>query len=444
MMIRGPISYTAASGFSIAYHVIGEGDRKFVWVPGLLSHLELDWDFPASARFFERLASMGQVLMFDKRGSGLSDRDLGEGTLETRMDDLVAVMDAAGFASAHVLGVSEGAALAMLLAATYPHRTDSVSSIGGLLRGPLAPGHPHPERAKAWVSEFIESAVQSWGSGNTLSEFARAAPDTSPELRARYERNTASPRAVETALRADMFVNVLPALHAIQCPTLIVHCAHDPIGPSKIARRAAELIPDCQLVIIEDAFHWSERSEDLDQYADAIEEFITGSQPTRQGTLDRMLATVVFTDLVQSTANAAAMGDSAWKSVLESHDRIVRTIIDQYRGEFIKSTGDGVLAIFDGPGRAIEATERIRDNLASLGLEIRAGIHTGEIDRRGDDVSGMGVIVASRVQSLAADGEIWVSPTVPGLVVGSPIVFEERETQVLKGVPGQWTLSAVV
>jgi class 3 adenylate cyclase len=206
----------------------------------------------------------------------------------------------------------------------------------------------------------------------------------------------------------------------------------------------AELIPDCQLVIVDDAFHWSERSEDLDQYADAIEEFITGAQPTRRGTLDRMLATVVFTDLVQSTANAAAMGDSEWKTTLESHDRIVRAIIDQYRGEFIKSTGDGVLAVFDGPGRAIEATERIRDNLASLGLEMRAGIHTGEIDRRGDDVSGMGVIIASRVQSLAADGEIWVSPTVPGLVVGSPIVFEERETQVLKGVPGQWTLSAVV
>ena len=328
-MIRGPISYTAASGFSIAYHVIGEGDRKLVWVPGLFSHLELDWDFPASVRFFERLASMGQVLIFDKRGSGLSDRELGDGTLETRMDDLVAVMDAAGFASAHVLGVSEGGALAMLLAATYPHRTDSVSSVGGLLRGPLAPGHPHPERAKAWVSNFIEDAVQGWGSGSTLSAFVRAAAETSPELRSRYERNTASPRAVETALRADMSVNVLPALHAIQCPALIVHCAHDPISPSETARMGAELIRDCQLVIVDDAFHWSERSEDLERYADAIEEFITGSQPTRRGTLARMLATVVFTDLVQSTANAAAIGDSAWKSTLESHDRIVRAIIDQ-------------------------------------------------------------------------------------------------------------------
>jgi pimeloyl-ACP methyl ester carboxylesterase len=443
-MIRGPISYTTASGLSIAYQVVGEGDRKLVWVPGLMSHLELNWDFPASAQFFGRLASLGEVLLFDKRGSGLSDRDLGSGTLEARMDDLVAVMDAAGFASAHILGVSEGAALAMLMAATYPDRTESVASIGGLLRGPLAPGHPHPERARAWAAEFVEHAEQSWGTGNTLSLFARSDPGTSPELRSRYERNSATPRVVATALRADMKVDVLPTLHAIQSPALIVHSEDDPISPSKIARMGAELIPDCQLVIVDDSFHWSERSEDLDQYADAIEEFITGSQPTRRGTLDRMLATVVFTDLVQSTANAAAIGDSAWKSILESHDRIVHTIIDQYRGEFIKSTGDGVLAVFDGPGRAIEATERIRDNLASLGLEIRAGIHTGEIDRRGDDVSGMGVIVASRIQSLAANGEIWVSPTVPGLVVGSPIVFEERETQVLKGVPGQWTLSAVV
>lgn len=443
-MIRGPISYTTASGLSIAYQVIGEGDRKFVWVPGLISHLELNWEFPASAQFFERLASMGQVLLFDKRGSGLSDRELGSGTLEARMDDLVAVMDAAEFGSAHILGVSEGAALAMLMAATYPRRTESVASIGGLLRGPMAPGHPHSEKAQAWVTQFVEQAEQSWGSGDTLSTFSRLDQGTSLDFRARYERNSATPRAVATALRADMLVNVLPALHAIQCPALIVNCVDDPIGSSKIARQAAELIPDCQLVLIDDGFHWSEKSEDLSLYADAVETFITGDQPTRPGTLDRMLATVVFTDLVQSTASAAAMGDSAWKSVLENHDRIARQIIDQYRGEFIKSTGDGILAVFDGPGRAIEAVERIRDSLTALGLEIRAGIHTGEIDRRGDDVSGMGVVVASRVQALAADGEIWVSSTVPGLVVGSPIRFEERGTRILKGVPGEWALSAVV
>jgi len=332
----------------------------------------------------------------------------------------------------------------MLMAATYPRRTESVASIGGLMRGPLAPGHPHPEKARAWVTQFVDDAENSWGSGDTLSAFSRLDQSTSSEFRSRYERNSATPRAMGAALRADMLVNVLPALHAIQCPSLIVHCVDDPISPSKIARESAELIPDCRLVLIDDEFHWSERSEDLSLYADAVELFITGDQPTRPGILDRMLATVVFTDLVQSTASAAAMGDAAWKSVLENHDRIARAIIHQYRGEFIKSTGDGILAIFDGPGRAIEATERIRDDLASMDLEIRAGIHTGEIDRRGDDVSGLGVVVASRVQTLAADGEIWVSSTVPGLVVGSPIIFEERGSHVLRGVPGEWSLSAVV
>jgi class 3 adenylate cyclase len=396
------------------------------------------------ARFLRRLASIGQVLMFDKRGQGLSDRDLGPGTLEARLDDLVAVMDAAGFASAHLLGVSEGAALAMLMAATNPGRTESVTSIGGLLRGPLASGHPNREDAEAGADRFVESAAKSWGSGDTLSLFCRLDPSTNPDLRARYERNSATPSAVAAALRADMYVDVQPAMHAIQCPSLIAHCLNDPIASSKIARESAELIPDCQLILIDDGFHWSETPEDLDLYADAIETFITGAPPASEGTLERMLATIVFTDLVKSTESAAAMGDSAWKSVLETHDRIARAIVDQYRGEFIKSTGDGILAVFDGPGRAIEATERIRENLATLNLEIRAGVHTGEIDRRGDDVSGLGVVVASRVQTLATDGEIWVSPTVPGLVVGSAMAFEERGSHTLKGVPGEWDLWAVV
>lgn len=443
-MFRGPISYTNASGLSIAYQVIGEGSRNIVWIPGLITHLEINWEIPAMAGFLERMASLGRLLVFDKRGSGLSDRDLGAGTLEARMDDLVAVMDAARFESAHLIGISEGAAIAMLMAATYPDRVESAISVGGVLRGGLAPGHPDPEKAQLWADNFVGKVVDGWGTGEVITVFGRQDPSITKETRARYERNSATPRVVGEALTADLKVDVRPILPSVQCPALVVHCTEDSISPFKIARMCAELIPNAHLVPIDGEFHWSEAVEDLDLYADAIETFITGAPPMRAGTLDRMLATVLFTDLVESTATAARMGDLAWKATLDSHDRIARETVGQYRGEFIKSTGDGILAVFDGPGRAIEACERIRDRVATLGLRIRAGLHTGEIHRRGNDISGMGVVVASRVQAVATDGEIWVSPTIPGLVVGSDLAFDDRGTHTLKGVPGEWVLSAVI
>lgn len=421
-MFRGPITYTDASGLSIAYQVVGEGERNVVLVPGLFAHLEINWEIPATARFQERVASIGRTLNFDKRGSGLSDRDLGGGTLEARMDDLVAVMDGAGFDSAHLIGISEGAALALLMAASNPGRVQSVTALGSVLQGPLAPGHPNPERAKVWAADFVAQVLQGWGSGEVLPIFSRADPSISKESRARFERNSATPRAVGEALAADQ----------------------DPMATFSIAEKCVGLMPDARLAAIDGAFHWSEYGADLDLYADAIETFITGAPPVREGTMDRMLATVVFTDLVQSTATAAALGDAAWRSILDRHDRLAQETVSQYRGEFIKSTGDGILAVFDGPGRAIEATERIREGLSALDLQIRAGVHTGEIHRRGDDISGMGVVVASRVQALAADGEIWVSSTIPGLVVGSALEFADRGTYELKGVPGEWALSAVV
>lgn len=443
-MFRGPFSYTDASGLSIAYQVVGEGDRNLVWIPGLISHLEINWELPATARFLERVASLGRTLIFDKRGSGLSDRDLGTGTLEARMDDLVAVMDAAGFNSAHLIGISEGAALGLLMAASNPDRVQSVTAVGSVLQGPLAPGHPNPDRAKVWAADFVARVLQGWGSGEVLPMFSRVDPSISKESRARFERNSATPRAVGDALAADLEVDARPILSAVHCPALIVHCLDDPVADFKIAERCVGLMPDARVAAIDGAFHWSEYVADLDLYADAIETFITGAAPVREGTMDRMLATVVFTDLVQSTATAAALGDAAWRSVLDRHDRLAKETISQYRGEFIKSTGDGILAVFDGPGRAIEATERIREGLNALDLQIRAGVHTGEIHRRGDDISGLGVVVASRVQALAADGEIWVSSTIPGLVVGSALEFADRGTYELKGVPGEWALSAVV
>jgi pimeloyl-ACP methyl ester carboxylesterase len=418
---------TTPDGLSIAYQVVGTGPPDLVWVPGFAAHVELFWELPGFAHTFRRLSAFTRLALFDKRGTGLSDRSLGTGTLEDRMSDITTVLDAAGMERAVVVGVSEGGALAALFAATHPSRVEGLVLIGSALTGDwIGPG-------------LIEEVERSWGSGELLQRLWLNGAGDVAQL-GRIERGMGTPRAMAAMMRHNLAADARPALAAIQAPTLVLHCTGDPVVPVAAGRQVAAGIAGARLVELPGRFHGSDRPAEMDLYLDEIEEFVTGRRPAAPWAAERTLATLLMTDIVASTRRAAEAGDERWTGLLQEHDRVARRAVERLGGRWVRSTGDGFLALFDGPARAIAAAEELARGVAPLGLRVRAGVHVGEVVRRGDAVEGIAVHLVARIVDAARPGETWVSSTVPGLAVGSGITFEERGEHELKGVPGAWKL----
>ena len=431
-----------SDGVSIAYQVIGDGPRDLVWVPGWVSHVEAAWAEPTMARFFEQLATFSRLILFDKRGTGLSDRvpvsDLP--TLETRMGDVLAVCDAVGSERAALFGVSEGAAMCVLFAATFPHRTSAIILFGGYARRLAAPGAPWGISAKRYDA-FLEEIERDWGGpvGLDIRAPSKLGDARFRETWAHYLRTGASPGAAGALMRMNAGIDVRPILDAIRVPTLVLHRAGDRTIPFEAGRYFAERIPGASLVELagEDHLPWI---GDSDAVLGEIEQFLTGARTNPHS--DRVLATVLFTDIVGSTARAAELTDAAWTDLLQAHHARVRDQLARYAGREIGTTGDGFLAVFDGPARAVRCALALADAVRPLGLEIRAGLHTGEIELAGEDVRGLAVHIGARIAALAGAGEVLVSRTVRDLVAGSGLTFRDRGTYTLKGVPDEWQLFA--
>jgi pimeloyl-ACP methyl ester carboxylesterase len=434
--------YARAGDLSIAYQVVGDGPLDLVWVPGFISNVEIGWEHPLTRRFLERLSSFSRLITFDKRGTGLSDRlPLSQlPTLEERMDDVRAVMDAVGSERAALFGISEGGPMAILFAATYPDRAQALILYGCFARGSGTDDYPHLPPPSAF-EPLLEQIERDWADGPALSFWA---PDLVgdagfEEFWGRLLRSAATPAVGVGLLRLAGEIDVRGILPTIDVPTLVVHRSDDILVPLANGRYLAEHIPHARLVELPGRDHfWA--AGDQDAVVDEIEEFLTGQRHEREP--ERVLATVLFTDIVGSTERAAEMGDSRWRSLLGDHNRLVRRHLERHRGREVKTVGDGFVATFDGPGRGIRCAQAIAEDVERLGIEIRAGLHTGECEIVGDDVAGVAVHIGARVGARAAPGEVLVSSTVKDLVAGSGIEFEDRGAQSLKGVPGEWRLYA--
>jgi class 3 adenylate cyclase len=425
--MMGPTQYaTTPDGLSIAYQDLGGSGPDLVWVTGTASHVELLWDLPGWAHTIRRLSSFARVVWFDKRGAGLSDRTLGSGSLEERMEDIRAVMDGVGMASATLIGLSESGPICSVFAAAFPERVDRLILVGTFAHNP---------GITATASMFEDL----WGQG-TLLELIWAQGMKDKELLGRMERAMGTPRSVAALIQAAGSIDVRPVLPLVMAPALVVHCTGDPIISIEHGREVASLLPSAELVEIGGAFHGSARPQDMDLWGDAIERFMLGSDHPAADPGDRMLATLLFTDIVGSTDRAARVGDTRWAGLLDDHDEICMRAVTEGRGRIIKMTGDGLLASFEGPATAITAAHRIVEHLQVIGIHVRAGVHTGEVERRGADLGGLGVNLAARVMSAAGEDEVWVSATVPGLTIGAPIEFESKGRRALKGIPGEWEL----
>lgn len=435
-----PTTRYARSDVNIAYQVHGEGPLDLIFVPGFVSHVEYLWEEPRVARFLRRLASFTRLVIFDKRGQGLSDRPGRAPTLEESMGDMRAVMDAAGLDQAAVFGISEGGPMSMLFAATYPERVSSLVLYGTYARMVESPDYPCglPEEL---LDRWGEMVRHEWGGPVGIRQWApSAAGDREFEgWWAKLLRQGTSPSGAIELMELYRELDVRGALSSISAPTLIVHRVGDRIVRIEQGRYLGEHIEAARLVEQpgEDHLPWV---GDQDALLDEVEEFLVGSRRAHEP--ERALATVLFTDIVGSTETAAELGDRRWRDLLEHHDRIVRRQLSVHSGREVKATGDGFLATFDGPARAIRCAVAIRGELEDIGIRTRIGIHTGEIELIDEDVGGMAVNIGARIEALAATGEILVSNTVRELVVGSDLEFTERGTHTLKGAPGEWRLFA--
>jgi pimeloyl-ACP methyl ester carboxylesterase len=438
------VRYARSGDVSIAYSVLGDGPFDLVWTPGALSHLDLTWEDDAKARFLRELASFSRLITFDKRGTGLSDRVAGVPDLETRMDDIRAVMDAAGSEAAAVCGVSEGGPMALLFAATYPERVQALVNYGSLPRFVRGPNFPWQEPRHEYMAE-VEADAQGWGTEEGARlwlefEGIDASPDAVRE-RARRDRLTISPGALLQLGLMNAEIDVRPILSTIRVPTLVLHRSEDHV-PVEGARWMAEQIPGARFVELPGGPHMPFRG-DWKAVVGAIREFVEPVCLESSHPYDSVLATVLFTDLVGSTEKVVELGDRRWRELLEQHHARTRTQLSRFRGVELDTAGDGFFARFDGPARAIRCACAVRDAVTDLGLEVRAGLHTGECEVMDGKVAGVAVSIGARVAARAAAGEVLVSQTVKDLVAGSGIEFEDRGGAELKGVPGEWRLYAV-
>jgi pimeloyl-ACP methyl ester carboxylesterase len=434
-----PVTRYAKSGdIHVAYQVFGEGPDLIV-APGFVSHIENYWDEPHFARALSKLSSFCRVVLFDKRGTGLSDRVAHLPHMDERMDDLRAVMDAVGIERANLFGISEGGSLATLFAASHPERTQSL-----MLYGSFARFRHWIATDQAWDA-LMKYMDEAWGSGKSLPAFApsKANDSSMQQWWGKFERLGASPSAAIALMRMNREIDISGILHSIRVPTLIVHVREDTLVSVEGGRELAAGIPDARLVEIPGTDHLFFLDDDAsDRMLAEMEEFLTGTRSAP--VVDRVLATVVFEDIVDSTKRADAQGDRAWRDLLEAHDKAVRRELTRFRGREVKSLGDGFLATFDGPARAIHCASAIRDSLRGFHVPVRVGLHTGEVELADNDVRGIAVHIASRVAQLGGADDVLVSRTVKDLVAGSGIKFEDFGAHALKGIPEPWQIFRAV
>ena len=440
-MVRRPlVRYaTTADGLEIAYQVLGDGPIDIVIVPGLTSNVDRNADYPLYGGYLRRFPRFARTIVLDRRGGGISDREVGSGSAEDRMDDVRAVMDAVGCTRAALLGHVDGGSIAILFAATYPDRVGALVLIETPAWGRGAPDHP-ARRSAAEMERGLAAFGAAWGTGRVTFSITPDAPDEEAAIEAlgMLERSIGTPRSMMRQSRFAAELDVRSALPLIDVPTLVTHSPHTP-WPEAQVRYTAEHIRGARFVDMPGFGSWDPHKQDA--FCDVIEEFLTGQRPP-VGDVDRVLATVLFTDIVDSTARAAQIGDRRWRELLEKHHALVRVQLERHRGREVDTAGDGFLATFDGPARAVRCAAAIREAAGGVGLAIRAGLHTGECELSGDRVVGIAVHLGARILALAGPGDVLVSTTVKDLVVGSGLCFADRGVHTLKGVPGQWHLFA--
>jgi class 3 adenylate cyclase len=433
--------YAKSGDVHIAYQVVGNGPMDLVLIPGLFTHVEHQWDEPSFARFLNRLASFSRLIVFDARGAGLSDQAPELPPMEEQIDDLMAVLDAVGSSSAAIFGISQAGPMAILFAASYPERTRAIVLYGSYASPRRREGYPWGRSAE-WMDEFDRQVDRDWGSGVFLAQMAPSRLADEPFRRwwGKYERLSHAPGNALAYFRMNALIDVRAILPSIQVPALVLQRREDVYRDPGNARYLAAHVPGAKLVELDGIDHLPYLG-DADAILDEVQEFLTGVRPPPER--DRVLATVLFTDIVGSTEHASAIGDHAWKELLERHHALVREELSRYRGREIDTAGDGFLATFDGPARAVRCAVAIIRAMPDIGLEVRAGVHTGEVELMGTGVGGIAVHIGARVAGLAGPGEVLVSGTVRDLVAGSGIEFTDRGEASLKGVPGQWRLFSV-
>lgn len=431
--------YARCGELSIAYQVIGEGPHDLIIIPGFAWHIEHLWNDPGYHRLMRGLSDFARVIAYDKRGTGMSDPVSAAPSLDERMDDMLAVLDTAGSQRATIVGVSEGGPIGTMFAASHPERVERLVVYGAFVCRPDRDDAPGAERSgERW--EGAETVADHWGEGRLVEVFAPSI--NTPTMRRAagvLERVSMSPAMARANLAANWGIDIRPVLPTVRVPTTVLHRRDDSV-PIEHGRYYAEHIRGARMIELEGQDHWPFVG-DVDAIVGEIEEFVTGARASHD--TDTLLATVMFTDIVGSTERAAEIGDNAWRGVLREHDELVRRQVLAYEGREIKHLGDGFLCLFDRPARAVRCATRIASDAAELGISIRAGVHTGECERRGADIAGLAVHIGARIGALAGSDEVLVSSTVHDLVLGSGIKFNSRGRHTLKGVPGEWHLFAV-
>ena len=431
-----PVTRYALSGdVSIAYKTMGDGPIDLIIVPGMVSHVEFMHELPGYTASIRRLANFARVVTFDKRGQGLSDRVSGAPSLEQRMDDVRAIMDDIGSKRAALLGISEGSPMSIMFAATYPERVSHLILYSGFASSPAQ----NLDR----YEEIVSERVKAWGTGMLIKLInpGRAHDPNAISQFAKFERLSASPGAYRSFTLLNASIDVRPILPAVRVPTLVLHRRTDTLIPVEAGRSLAAQIPGAKYIEYPEGDHVLAHG-DVETLLGDVEEFITGQRENSSTDTERVLATVLFTDIIDSTRSAADMGDKKWRQLLDSHDQLATTVVDKHRGTLIKSTGDGILATFDGPGRAVRCALAFEAASRQIGLPLRAGIHTGEIEIRGGDIGGIAVHAAARVMAQCNASEVLVSRVVTDLVAGAGLKFSNRGSHELKGLPGRWELFA--
>jgi class 3 adenylate cyclase len=434
---------TGAGGIDIAWQEFGrvEGPR-LIWVPGFVSHLELNWEAPPYGNLLRGLAGACRIIAFDKRSTGLSSRSLGFGSLAERADDVRSVMDTAGWDRAHLFGMSEGGPMAIFLAATYPERIESLSLYATFAVAAAEPDSPVGPSIGTQREAGLRLLRDLWGTGVAMRDSGLVAHGhEAPEaFAARFERNACTPHMIAEIMRHNYEIDVRSLLPALHVPTLVVHASGDPVVSVTYGQYLGNHIAGARYIELPLTMHTSWHSDDYEPLINAVLEFVAGSRPRAPS--ERALSTVMFTDIVDSTRRASEVGDRDWLLLLDEHDRRSQKLVTSFGGTLVKHTGDGTMATFDGPARAVQCAQDLRKTLANAGLPIRAGLHTGEVEWRVGDVSGLAVHIAARVAALAGEGEVLVSRTVRDLSSGSDLQFEDRGEYSLKGVPEQWQVYA--